>query len=147
MKFIITENFTHRNMRIIKHAFTSVKVYQCNIASSWLSAYNQNTGHSIQHPKSTPINLFATSNTSSWDGWKLHIRTVMQKNTPVSTMRYGKIFWMDRLTYGPIYLMNKTTEKCIQPCQKVTYKFSRAHKENFLIINRTNIIYQMVSNC
>lgn len=115
--------------------------------SSWLSAYNQNTGPNIKHPKSTPSNLFATSNTSSWCWWKIHTRTVMQKNTPISTRRYGKTFWMDRLTYVPTDLVNIKQERCIQPWQKVRYKVSGAYKENFLIIKWTNMIHQIVSNC
>jgi len=72
--------------------FYLLKYVNVVLQSSWLSAYNQNTGPNIQHPKSTPSNLFATSKTNSRYGWKIHTRTVMQKNTPISTKRYGKTF-------------------------------------------------------
>ena len=55
-----------------------LKYVNAVLESSWLSAYNQNTGPNITHPKSTPSNLFATSNTSSRCEGEIHTRTVMQ---------------------------------------------------------------------
>lgn len=47
----------------------------------------------------------------------------------------------------PLLGEQSNRKEYIEPGQKVKYEFSRTHKHIFFLINRLNIIHQIVSNC